>query len=149
MAYGILNNVVKKDLLLYYFCRTDMPDTSRPSTFYLGLSSTAPLADGTGITEPAINTTTGYARVPIAASSASFNTPASGNSWNVTNANTVEFPEVKVDLGTVSYFFLSTAATGGTIVAGGALASNRVLQALSTISIAAGDLRFTFLNQAA
>ena len=65
------------------------------SSAYIGLSTTQPNVDGTGVTEPASGT--GYARVP--ANNGGF-TAANGN---VTNSNYLYFPEATTAWGRVLY----------------------------------------------
>jgi len=146
MATSTLMNTTKAALLSYYFRRVDMSDTYRPQTFYFGLSSTEPLADGSGVTEPTIGSTTGYARVAVAGNTTNFTEPTSSSSWYITNASVIEFPEVVVDCGTMNYIFISTAATGGNIVAMTKLTTSRPMPAESKLTFPAGELKFTFLN---
>ena len=62
---------------------------------YIGLSTTQPNVEGTGVTEPASGT--GYARV--AASAGGF----SASNGAITNNNYLYFPEATVSWGTVLY----------------------------------------------
>lgn len=84
-------------------------------TWYAGLSTTDPLADGSGVTEPTGNN---YARVSTAASD-----------WNAssgeakTNANAITFPEASGSWGEVGWLVFYDAATDGNFLGYGALTS--------------------------
>jgi hypothetical protein len=69
--------------------------TNMFSGAYIGLSTTQPNVDGTGVTEPPSGT--GYSRV--AASGGGF----SASNGTVTNSNYLYFPEATVSWGTVIY----------------------------------------------
>lgn len=86
-------------------------DTEYGSTIFVGLSSTAPYADGTGITEPTGN---GYERVLIGAANQSlthkFGEPANGI---ITNTDDIYFPESHGSWGSpLTHFFFTTEQTG-------------------------------------
>lgn len=86
-------------------------DSAYGSTIYVGLSSTAPNADGSGITEPSGN---GYARVVIGAASQSltqkFGDPVNGV---ITNNVDIYFPESTGSWGDVlTHFFFATSEEG-------------------------------------
>lgn len=85
-------------------------DSAYGSTIYIGLSSTAPNADGSGITEPSGN---GYARVLIGASNQSltqkFGEPVDGV---ITNNVDIYFPESTGSWGDpLTHFFFASSAT--------------------------------------
>ena len=77
----------------------------------LAVSTANPLASGAGIAEPVGNA---YARVAI--SSSQFNTPAAGA---VSNSAALSFPAATGPWGTISYFMLMDAMTGGNLLAYG------------------------------
>ena len=62
-----------------------------PEKYYLGLSSTAPSLDGSGVTEPGSGT--GYARVELTSLSAPIN-------GGVTNGGAIDFAESTAEWGT-------------------------------------------------
>lgn len=86
-------------------------DTAYGNTVFVGLSSTEPNADGSGITEPSGN---GYERVLIGAANQSltqkFGDPADGV---ITNTGDIYFPESSGSWGDpLTHFFLTTDQTG-------------------------------------
>ena len=90
---------------------------------YIGLSSTAPTADGGNVTEPSSLTadgkSTGYGRTLIGkgGEAATYKFPAAA-SGEATNAEYIYFPEALATWGdTLRYFVLFDAATGGNVVA--------------------------------
>ncbi len=103
-----------------------------PPTIYVGLSTADPGDDGTGLSEPSGN---GYARVATAA--ADWNA-ASGGALD--NANAIAFAEASGDWPTVTHFALFDAATGGNLLAHGALNQAKTIAGGDTARFAAGDL---------
>lgn len=93
--------------------------TGAPATLYVGLSNTLPtMTTGviSGTTEP---TTGSYARVSVANTDANWDVSARVAS----NIADVTFPDATADWDvTVSYWFVSTASTAGTILSFGAFA---------------------------
>ena len=86
-------------------------DSTYGSTIFVGLSSTEPKADGSGITEPTGN---GYQRVLIGASNQSltqkFGDPVDGV---ITNTADIYFPESSGSWGdTLTHFFFATSKDG-------------------------------------
>lgn len=79
-----------------------------PATWYLGLSSTRPVNDGTNITEPLA--ADGYARVAIANTAA--NWPAAAGRRKSLGVK-VTMPRATASWGLLPYAVLMTAATGG------------------------------------
>ncbi len=110
-------------------------------TFYIGLSSTLPNANGTGVTEPSGG---GYARVAVGG----FSSPSNGS---ITNSNNITFP---VSTGTwfpsnakAAYYVLFDGNGGGAhVLAAGRLAAQMEIGANVTIVIAAGTLNITLLG---
>src|SRR5690554_1644054 len=107
-------------------------------SLWVGLSSTTPSDDGTGVTEPS---TGSYARVETDADdwgAASSTAPA-------TKANTasIEFPQASADWvggSNLTHFVLYDASTDGNLVAFGALSSAKPVLSGDTASFGAGDL---------
>ena len=90
---------------------------TRPTTLYLGLSTTTISSTGGNITEPAGN---GYSRITITNNDTNFPAAITSDGKAVkTNGTVQQFDEATGDWGTISDWFLSTAASGGTIVAYG------------------------------
>lgn len=107
---------------------------------YLGLSTTLPNRDGTGITEPTSN---GYARVLIGKSgeltSWKLTKATESQDGSVYNKDTIYFPEVtgvsgQHPWGILTHAVIFTAATGGTMLAFSEL-TNAIEPAVGTIPI--------------
>lgn len=114
---------------------------------YLALSSTAPNADGTNVTEPSGN---GYQRISMRNNIISslgnnfdLNNPAydqQNDKYSYTNIVDVYFYEATGSWGTLGYFAVYTAQTGGTCIAYGSLA-NSISPVINSVPvIRAGDL---------
>lgn len=81
---------------------------SRPTSWFIALSTTAPNEDGTNITEPAGN----YARQPVdTGASSEWDDPAGGGTTQ--NSLLIEFLAATVSYGSVGYVLLFDAITGG------------------------------------
>lgn len=105
-------------------------------TYYLGLSSTNPAAS---ITEPA--SSTGYARVAIANSAASWGTVEAGN-YYLENVTAFTFPVLTQESDAVSYWFLATSADGTDVPPYyGELTSARPMPADSQVSVGVGEMK--------
>lgn len=87
---------------------------------YMGLSTTTPNADGTNFTEP--SSSNGYARATIGlygqGATQVMGTPSEGT---IENASIIYFPEATASWGTITYFGLFNAATGGSLMIYGPL----------------------------
>lgn len=75
-----------------------------PTEYYIGLSSTPPKADGTGVTEP--STGAGYARVKLT----NLSEPDGGV---VSNTESINFNESTAAWGTIPYFVVYDAQAVG------------------------------------
>lgn len=80
---------------------------SNLGTFYMGLSTTTILVDGTGATEPPGGA---YARVALANNKTTFSVMSAGLA---TNLITVSFAESTLSWGTITYVFLAAGGTTG------------------------------------
>ena len=101
-------------------------------TIYVGLSTAAPSDDGSGLAEPVGNA---YARVQTAA--ADWNAATDGA---LDNANDITFPEATGSWGTLTHFVLFDAATGGNMLAHGALTASKAISSGDVAKFAAGNL---------
>lgn len=104
------------------------------TNLYIGLSTTAINADGTGATEPSGGN---YARVLIANNKVSW-----GNASNAVLSNLIEvsFPESTTSWGTITHIFLADAISGQPIYFD-ALATPRQVQAQTTLIFATGTIQ--------
>ncbi|MGC9309835.1 MAG: phage tail fiber protein [Candidatus Nanoarchaeia archaeon] len=95
------------------------------ATLYLGLSTSTIADDGTNITEP---TDSNYARVSITNNKINWDTASvvSGKS-QIQNAVAFEFPAANTGFGTITDWFISDAASGGNIIAYGALNASKTI----------------------
>jgi hypothetical protein len=103
-----------------------------PTTIYVGLSTADPGDDGAGLSEPVGN---GYTR---AATSASDWTSASDGSLD--NAGPIQFGAATGVWGIVTHFALFDAASGGNLLAYGALMHPKAVGGSDTARFAAGDI---------
>jgi hypothetical protein len=103
-----------------------------PPTIYVALSTADSLDDASGLAEPSGN---GYARVQTSASDWS---SASGGS--VSNAGAIAFGAAAGSWGTITHFALFDAATGGNMLAHGALNQSKAIGSSNTARFEAGDL---------
>lgn len=109
---------------------------SIPSTYYIGLSTTAPAIDGTNVTEP--DTAAGYARVALT----TLSEPTTGV---VTNSQAITFDESTASWGTVTHFVIYDTAErgGGNLLMYGQLSTARVVETATIMTIKAGYLKLS------
>jgi len=111
-----------------------------PGTYYVGLSTTTVLIDGTGETEPSGGS---YARVAITNNKTTFTTAASGE---LTNDINISFTESTDAWGTITYVFLADALSGGNIYFFEALPASKTVQTATTVVFAASAMTFSMTN---
>lgn len=107
-------------------------------TVYVGLASTTPNEDGTGVTEPSGGS---YARVSTAA--ADWNSAASGS---IDNANDITFPTATADWvsgSNLTHVVAYDASTGGNMLWYGQLNTAKAVLNGDTAKIPAGSLTLT------
>lgn len=121
-------------------------------TLHVGLSTTTPLADGTNFTEPSTGSpSNGYARVATAAGV--WNPATLADPSVLDNASEIAFPEALSSWGTMTYFGLFDALSGGNLLAFDLLrdpndlgdppaALSRLVDSGVTLRFAAGNLSF-------
>jgi hypothetical protein len=122
-----------------YFKNKILQDTFKAGAgLYVGLSSTAPNANGGNATEPS-RTGTGYARVALN----SFSTPAGGAT---ANAAALNFNESLTDwfpaAAPATHYVVFDAATNGNVLLSGALEASRNIQAQTAATYKANSLTF-------
>lgn len=108
------SDVVNQAALDHIFKQTQW---ALPSTLEVGLSTTAPAQDGTGITEPTAN---GYARVAVAA--AGWTRTVS----SINNTSDINFPAATGSWGTVTHFVVWDDTSGDMIGYGALTASQEI-----------------------
>jgi hypothetical protein len=106
-----------------------------PPTIHVALSTADPLDDASGLAEPLGN---GYVRVETSASD--WSTATNGS---LSNAGDIIFPKAAGNWGTITHFALFDAATGGNMLAHGALNQPKTVEDLYTAIFNAGDLNIS------
>jgi hypothetical protein len=104
-----------------------------PATWHLALSTTVPLADGTGITEPVGGA---YARVAVTNNGTNFG-PATTSPAQLTTNTAITWPEATADWGTIVAVVLMDAASGGVMHDFQELTVSQVVNARNTAEIPA------------
>lgn len=112
---------------------------SLPSQYYLGLSTTAPNIDGTGVSEPPESC--GYARVELTALSA----PVDGV---IKNSSAINFEESTGSWGTVTHYVIFDSADvgNGNLLVFGSLSSPRTVDPSTIVTIRTNYLELSVLN---
>lgn len=108
-----------------------------PTKVYLGLSSTAPAVDGTGVTEPLASA--GYQRVELT----SLGEPVNGV---ITNENEIQFDESSASWGNITHFVLYDAPTGGNLLMFNNLTQSRSVETATIVMVKVGSLKLTLAN---
>jgi hypothetical protein len=128
---GSFSNYWENEILDHVFSKGIYP----PPVIYVGLSTADPGDSGAGLSEPSSG---GYARA--ATDPSDWNT---ANGGLVDNANVIAFDIATGDWGTMTHFALFDAASGGNLLAHGALAQAKTVNNGDTARFVAGDLDVT------
>ena len=104
-------------------------------TYYIGLSTTAINAAGTGVTEP---TGGGYKRVAVTNNKTNFTDSTGGI---VQNKVQFEFPESTTAWGTITHVFIADSLTGGNILYYDALTTPRTVQTATILLFAINSMK--------
>lgn len=107
-----------------------------PTSYYIGLSKTAPNLSGGNVSEPSGG---GYARVKLA----SLGAPSNGL---VSNTSDINFAESTAAWGTVTHFVIYDALTGGNLLMYGSLTTSRTVEAATVMTLRAGALQLSVVN---
>lgn len=108
-----------------------------PKNVYLGLSTTAPSVDGTGVTEPLASA--GYQRVELT----SLSEPTNGI---ITNESEIQFDESSASWGDIAHFVLYDAPTGGNLLMFNVLTQTRRVEPATIVMVKVGSLKLTLAN---
>lgn len=110
-----------------------------PTNYYIGLSSTAPNAGGSGVTEP--SSSAGYARVRLT----SLSEPENGV---VTNSQSINFNESTASWGTITHFVIYDAADvgSGNLLMYGTLSTPRSVETATIMTIKENYLSLSVQN---
>lgn len=109
-----------------------------PKKYYIGLSLTQPMVDGSGVTEP---TASEYERVEIT----NFSTPSNGV---VQTTGTVSFPESLSSWGIVSHYVIFDAQTEGNLLWFCALDSPKSIETDTLTTFRSGEIKLVLENRA-
>ena len=114
-------------------------DPAIPTSYYIGLSTTAPNIGGTNVTEP--STSAGYARVQLT----NLSQPSAGV---VTNQSAINFNESTSSWGTITHFVIydSSVVGDGNLLMYGALTTPRVVDANTIMTIKENFLKLSVQN---
>jgi hypothetical protein len=107
------------------------------ATLYVALSTTTPTQAGASFTEPS-----GYAYARAAVINNATNWPASSNG-SKSNGAAINFAQATGSWGTVTYFGIFDAVSGGNLLAYGALNNSQTVSNGDTLSFAVGALTIT------
>lgn len=108
-----------------------------PATLYMALSTADPLDDGSGLNEPAGGA---YARASVTNNLTEWPAAAGGSK---SNASQISFPTATALWGTVTHFAILDAASGGNMLAHGALTNPKTIDPGDTASFDVGDINIT------
>lgn len=113
-----------------------------PNPVYIGLSRADPGEDGSGLDEvPTIGTA--YARVSVANDGTNWPAASQGDPTSKANGQLLTFPTATLAWGTITHWFMATAASGGTILAFAPLDIAKVIDNGDTAEFNVGDLILT------
>lgn len=110
-----------------------------PNKVYLGLSSTAPAVDGSGVSEPLASA--GYERVELT----NLGEPSNGV---ISNDSEISFPESSASWGTVTHFVLYDAPTNGNLLMFNVLSQSRSVETATIVMVKTGSLKLILANPA-
>lgn len=116
---------------------TTKTDPTLPINYYIGLSTSAPSLDGSGVSEPA--SSAGYARVRLS----NLSEPINGV---ITNQSAVSFEESISDWGLITHFVIYDSLTGGNLLMYDALSASRSVEAATVVTIKENSLQLTLAN---
>lgn len=108
-----------------------------PKKVYLGLSSTAPQVDGTGVSEPLASA--GYHRVELT----NLSEPVNGV---VSNDGAIQFDESSASWGTITHFVLFDSPTDGNLLMFNQLSQSRSVETATIVMVKTGSLKLTLAN---
>jgi len=108
-----------------------------PATLYLALSTTDPLDDGSGITEPSGGS---YARLGVANNAT--NWPAAASGTKTLNVDQT-FVTATASWGVIAYMAFYDAAVGGNMLAHASLSTSKTIDNGDTVIFEAGNLTIT------
>lgn len=130
MASQFTNNAETLALAFLFTTGT----ATRPTAWYVELSTTTPTTTGTNTTPPSGN---GYARQAVA-----FGAPA-GNPASIANTAILTFTASGADWGTITYIVIYDALTAGNTLAIGQLTNSKLIQNGDSLQFAVSAITIT------
>lgn len=117
-------------------------DPAIPTTYYIGLSTTTPNTNGSGVDEP--STDAGYARVQLT----TLSEPLDGV---VTNSQAINFNESTASWGTITHFVIYDSPTvdSGNLLMYSELSTPRSVETATIMTIKEGYLKLSAQNPTA
>ena len=110
-----------------------------PGELFLGMSSTQPNLNGTGVTQPSSGT--GYSRVKLT----TLSEPVNGT---VSNTGAITFPESTGAWGTMRYFVVYDSLTGGNLLMYDQLLEPRGVETSTIVLVRENSAKFHIQNPA-
>lgn len=129
-----MSRFLARKLLDHVFQAPGSGAYSQPTHLYIGLSTTTIADDGSGGTEPSGNA---YARVQA---DGLFAAASNADPAVVASSGAITFPTATGAWGTITYWFLADASTGGNILWAAPLDTSRVVINGDTPRFSTGDL---------
>lgn len=130
-----MNTTYFKNIIMGNIFKT-ATGTALPANYYIGLSSTAPDASGSGVTEPS-TVGTAYARVRLSSLSAP-------NNGVITNTGEISFPESTANWFPASapaiYYVIYDAQSGGNLLMYNQLTNSRIIETNTIATIKSNSL---------
>lgn len=131
---SFFSNALKVRLLNAYYGNTAV---APPANLFVGLSTTTPDQAGANFTEP---TGGAYARVSVTNNTTNWPTATTANPSVKSNGAAVTFPQATANWGTVTYWGIFEASTGGVPTDMAALTASQAINTGTTASFAIGQL---------
>ena len=128
---GSFGNFLENEILDNYFGGQDY---AAPATLYIALSTADPTDDGSGLAEPSGGS---YARKAVSNNKTTWSVASGGA---LSNAIDIEFVEATGSWGTITHFAVMDAASGGNMLAHGALGSSKSIDSGDIARFKAGEL---------
>ena len=129
-----MTNIRKKVVLDHLYGQAD---PAVPATYYVGLSTTTPLSDGTNFTEPVGNA---YARVAVTNNGTNFPASVAENPTDKSNGTVIEYTTPTGSWGTPTHFGMFSGISGGIPLDVGTITTPTTIQASAVVRFPVGSL---------
>lgn len=111
-----------------------------PDPVFVGLMTSAPNDDGTGVVEPSGGS---YARVSVSNDGSGWSAASAGAPSEKANAAAITFPTASAPWGTVTHWGLFSLATGGNLLAYATLDTAKTIDTGDTPEFGTGNFKLT------